>query len=99
MKTHSNDHTMTTTTNTTAAVMMAMWGTFSRRAHSFWRPLGFLLVFLYFLQIFRRVWSTVATSTDTSATCTQEEQQGVEEEVRRGRRGKFPSVIFVHVVN
>lgn len=71
MKTHSNDHMMTTTTNTTAAVMMAMCGMFSRRAHSFWRPLGFLLVFLYFLQIFCRAWSTVATSTDTSAICVK----------------------------
>lgn len=91
MKTHSNDHTMTTTTKTTAAVMMAMCGTFSRRAHSFWRPLGFLLVFLYFLQSFRRVWSTVATSTDTSATCNEqkEEQEELEEDVWRGRRCKI----------
>lgn len=66
MKTHSSDHTATTTTNTTAAVMRAMCGTLSRRAHSLRRPLGFLLVFLYFLLIFCRVWSTVATSTDTS---------------------------------
>lgn len=67
MKTHSSDHMTTTTTNTTAAMMTARCGTFSRRAHSFLTPLGFRLVFLYFLQIFCRVWSTVATSTDTSA--------------------------------
>lgn len=88
MKTHSNDHTMTTTTKTTAAVMMAMCGTFSRRAHSFWRPLGFLLVFLYFLQSFRRVWSTVATSTDTSATCSEQKEE-LEEGVWRGCRCKI----------
>lgn len=69
MKTHSSDHMITTTTNTTAAVMMARCGMFNRRAHSFLSPLGFRLVFLYFLQIFCRVWSTVATSTDTSAIC------------------------------
>lgn len=67
MKTHSSDHMTTTTTNTTAAMMTARCGMFSRRTHSFLTPLGFLLVFLYFLQIFCRVWSTVATSTDTSA--------------------------------
>lgn len=71
MKTQSNDHTMTSTTNTTAAVMKAMCGMLSRRAHSFWRPLGFLLVFLYFLQNFCKVWSTVDTSTDTSAICSK----------------------------
>lgn len=93
MKTHSNDHTMTTTTKTTAAVMMAMCGTFSRRVHSFWRPLGFLLVFLYFLQIFCRVWSTVATSTDTSATCNEEEQEAQEEDVWWGSRCKVHLII------
>lgn len=67
MKTHSRDHMMTTTTNTTAVMMMARCGVFNTWAHSLLSPLGFRLVFLYILQSLCRVWSTVATSTDTSA--------------------------------
>lgn len=71
MNTHSRDHMITTTTNTTAAMMTAMCGIFNRRANSFLSPLGFRLVCLYFMQSFCRVWSTVATSTDTSAIYSQ----------------------------
>lgn len=67
MKTHSSDHVITNTTDTTAVMMTATCGTFNKWAHSLWSPLGFRLVFLYFLQSFWRVWSTVATSTATSA--------------------------------
>lgn len=49
MKTHSSDHMITITMNTTAVVMTARCGMFSRRVHSFSSPLGFRLVFLYFL--------------------------------------------------
>lgn len=71
MKTHSSDHMITTTTNTTAAMMIARCGMFSRYAHSLLSPLGFRLVFLYFRRSFCRVWSTVATSTETSAIYSQ----------------------------
>lgn len=71
MKTHSSDHMITTTTNTTAVMMTARCGMFNRRTNSFWSPLGFRLVFLYFLQSLCSVWSTVATSTDTSAIYSQ----------------------------
>lgn len=70
-KTHSRDHMMISTTNTTAVMMTARWGMLNRRACSLLSPLGFRLVFLYFLQIFCSVWSTVATSTDTSAICSR----------------------------
>lgn len=65
---------MTTTTNTTAVIITARCGMFNRRAHSFLSPLGFRLLFLNCLQIFCRVWSTVATSTDTSAIYIQGEE-------------------------
>lgn len=69
MNTHSSVHMITTTTKTTAVMMMARCLMFNRYAHSLLRPFGFRLVFLYFLRRARRVWSTVATSTDTSVIC------------------------------
>lgn len=62
---------ITTTTNTTAVMITVMYGMFSRRSHSLLSPLGFRLVFLYFLRSFCSMWSTVATSTDTSAIYSQ----------------------------
>lgn len=67
---------ITTTTNTTAVMITVMCGMFSRRSHSLLSPLGFRLVFLYILRSFCSVWSTVATSTDTSAIYSQTEEHG-----------------------
>lgn len=67
---------ITTTTNTTAVMITVMYGMFSRRSHSLLSPLGFRLVFLYFLRSFCSVWSTVATSTDTSAIYSQTGEHG-----------------------